>query len=102
MQHQKIILIPPTHEQTPPSFHVEGSLAEAFLGFLKDKGIEAWQPPEVLEKKGPDDRRTVEIAIEAETPLPQLEALMEEFLASGEATDGSLPSTGISTKTEDY
>jgi hypothetical protein len=83
MQNQKIVLFPPTHEQTPPTFHVEGSLADPFLSFLKDKGVEAWQPPEVLEKRGPDDLRTVEIAVEAETPMHLLESLMEEFLNSG-------------------
>lgn len=82
MQKQKIILLPPTHEQTLPTFHVEGSLADAFLAFLKKKGVDAWQPPEVLEKRGPDDRRTVEVAVEAETPMNMLEDLMEEFLAS--------------------
>ena len=89
MQKQKIILIPPTHEQTPPSFHVEGSLAKRFLAFLKSRGVEAWQPPEVLEKTGPDALQTVEIAVEAETPLPRLEALMEEFLAAEGASENS-------------
>jgi hypothetical protein len=98
MQNQKIILIPPTHEQTPPSFHVEGSLAEAFLAYLKCRGIEAWQPPEVLEKTGPDNLRIVEIAVEAETPLPHLQALMDEFLGVGSST----PAAGISGKSEDY
>jgi hypothetical protein len=83
MQSQKIVLFPPTHEQTLPSFHVEGSLAEPFLEFLRARGLEAWQPPEILEKTGPDALRTVEILMEAETPLPRLEALMNEFLARG-------------------
>lgn len=87
MQKQKIILLPPTHEQTLPSFHVEGSLADAFQVFLKNRGVEAWQPPEVLEKRGSDHLRTVEIAVEAGTPMNQLQGLMEEFLDSEAAEE---------------
>jgi len=82
MQKQKIILLPPNHEQTLPSYHVEGSLADVFLAFLKSKGVEAWQPPEVLEKRGPDALQTVEIGVEAETSMKLLQELMDEFLAS--------------------
>jgi hypothetical protein len=102
MQNQKIILLPPTHEQTPPSFHVEGSLAERFLAFLKSRGVEAWQPPEVLEKTGPDAQQTVEIAVEPETPLPHLETLMKEFLGAKREADPSVPDVGNSGKSEDY
>jgi len=77
---EKIILIPPTHEQTTPSFHVEGSLAEQFIGFLKSRGIEAWQPPEKLDTRGADTRRIIEIEIEAGTEMSFLENLRREFL----------------------
>lgn len=80
MQTEDIILIPPTHEQSTPAFHVEGSLAAPFLEFLKENGVESWQPPEVLEKDGPDDEKVVEITIEADTPVDFLEDLMAEFL----------------------
>lgn len=81
MQSQKILLFPPTHEQTTPCFHVERCLALPFLAFLRSKGLDAWQPPEVLEKRGPDDEKVVEISVEANTPQPLLEGLREEFLA---------------------
>lgn len=81
MQPEKIILLPPTHEQSTPSFHVEGSLADSFLEFLKTKGITAWQPPEKLDKQGPDNRRIVEIEIEANTSPAMLEGLIREFLS---------------------
>jgi hypothetical protein len=81
MNAKPIIVIPPTHEQTTPSFHIEGGLAAAFLEFLKTKGITAWQPPEKLETKGEDHRSIVEVEIEAGTPLSKLEALAEAFLS---------------------
>lgn len=84
MQPEKIILLPPTHEQSTPSFHVEGSLAESFLSFLERKNITAWQPLEKLEKRGPDDRHLVEITIEADTSTALLEGLIKEFLAQPE------------------
>ncbi len=80
MQPEKIILLPPTHEQSTPSFHVEGTLADSFLAFLKTHNITAWQPPEKLEKRGPDNRRIVEIEIEADTPPAMLEGLIKKFL----------------------
>lgn len=80
MQHEELILIPPTHEQSLPSFHVAGNLAEPFIAFLRDKGISAWEPPLALDKKGPDSRRVVEIEVEADTPLDMLEGLIGEFL----------------------
>ncbi len=81
MQPQKIILIPPTHEQSAPSFHVEGSQAGAFLEFLAGKGITAWQPPDIVGKRGPDHLPIVEIEIEAGTSPNRLEGLIGEFLA---------------------
>lgn len=81
-QPERIILLPPTHEQTTPSFHVEGGLAEDFVTFLKLKGHSPWQPPETLDKKGPDGRQLVEVTLEANTPLSALEQLQKEFLAT--------------------
>ncbi len=80
MQPQKIILIPPTHEQSTPSFHVEGSQANAFLAFLESKGITAWQPPEIMGKRGPDHQQIVEIEIEAGTSPDLLDDLIGAFL----------------------
>lgn len=80
MQSANLLLIPPTHEQSTPSFHVAGSLAADFLAFLKKNGITAWQPPETLDLKGPDAQRVVEIEIEADTPLDFLEGLISKFL----------------------
>lgn len=80
MQTQKIVLFPPTHEQSLPTFHVERTLALAFLCFLRNKVLDAWQPPEVLDKQGPDQRNVVEISVEANVPLRLLEGLMAEFL----------------------
>jgi hypothetical protein len=78
-QQKQILLFPPTHEKSTPSFHVEGSLAEEFLGFLKNYDVPLWQPPEKLEKCGPDDHSLVEVTVEADTPLPLLERLLQDF-----------------------
>lgn len=83
MQPEHIVVIPPTHEQSTPSFHVESSLAQPFLAFLKSKGIVAWQPPAQLEKSGPDNRCIIEIEVEAGTPETFLESLVTEFLERG-------------------
>jgi len=79
-QPQKLILLPPTHEQSTPSFHVTETLAPPFLDFLRQHGITAWQPPKMLEKQGPEADHIVEIEIEADTPVIRLETLAEEFL----------------------
>src|SRR4051812_29436739 len=60
MQSQPIILIPPTHEQSLFSFHVEESPAEGFVDFLKQKGFVLWRPPTEQEKTGPDGRKVIE------------------------------------------
>jgi len=59
---------------------VDGGLAAAFLEFLRQNGITAWQPPEKLDKKGGDKRSIVEIEIEAGTASRDLESLANEFL----------------------
>jgi len=82
MQPEPIILLPATHEQSTPSFHVEGSRSRAFIDFLHRKGVDAWQPPEQLEKFGPDQCRLVEIEIAVGTSEEFLEGLIVEFLAS--------------------
>ena len=85
MQPEKIILLPPTHEQSTPTYHVEGQLSSAFIEFLEHKGVSIWQPPVVLEKRGPGDHPIVEIEIEAGTSVTMLEGLIPEFLESDQA-----------------
>jgi hypothetical protein len=82
MQPERIVLFPPTHEQTTPSYHVEGNIAPAFIEFLEYKGVTIWQPPQVLEKRGPGGHPIVEIEIKAGTPVEMLENLIGEFLAT--------------------
>lgn len=84
-QPERLIVLPPTHEQSTPSYHVVKGLAAPFLAFLKTKGVTAWQPPEVLEKHGPGSDQIVEIEIEAGTPVSRLEAYMHEFLEKEKA-----------------
>lgn len=80
IQRQPVILLPPTHEQSNPSFHVQGSLAKDFIRFLGKHDISAWEPVSKIPKLGTDHKRIVEIDIESDTPTDKLEALIKEFL----------------------
>lgn len=82
MQPERIILLPPTHEQSLPTFHVIGPISEDFLKFLEEKAVQVVQPPEVLEKRGPGDHPIVEIEVESGTAVAMLEGLIPEFLAT--------------------
>jgi len=76
MQPEKIVLIPPTHEISTPSFHVVEELLESFVNSLKESGIQISQPPVPLsEKDGLWDVR-----VEADTPVSRLEDLMHRFM----------------------
>jgi hypothetical protein len=80
MQPEPIVLIPPTHEQSTPSFHVEDALFEPFIEFLESRGVRIAEEPEVLGRMGPHGSPLHEIEVEAGTPLPRLESLQREFL----------------------
>ncbi len=80
-QPEPIVLFPTTHEQENPTFHVEASLAEAFIEFLAQHGLQTWEPPQKLDKTGPDHRRILEVRMEAETSQDDLERLLREFQA---------------------
>jgi hypothetical protein len=80
-QPEPIVLFPTTHEQENPTFHVEASVADAFLEFLKEKGFSAWEPPQKIEKIGPDHRRVIELKLEPETSQDSLEDLLGQFLS---------------------
>jgi len=79
MQPEQIILLPPTHEQSNPSFHIAATIADAFLSFVSEKNIPTWRTPLQLEKTGPDGQRLVEVEVEAGTPVASLEKLMNDF-----------------------
>lgn len=79
MQPEPIILFPTTHEQSNPTFHVEATQFDAFLAFLQRKGLQAWEPPQRLEKLGPDQKHIIEVQLNAETPENYLETLLKEF-----------------------
>lgn len=79
-QRQPIVLIPPTHEQSTPSFHVRSDLLPPFLAFLAENGVNVTQPPESTGQSGPGDASLAEIEIEANTPEERLESLKAQFL----------------------
>ncbi|MDX2081665.1 MAG: hypothetical protein SFU53_12855 [Terrimicrobiaceae bacterium] len=79
-QLQKAILLPPTHEQSTPSFHVASGLADRFQAFLADHGLTPWEPPEVLDKPAAAGGPVVEFRVPADTPQDGLEKILKEFL----------------------
>jgi hypothetical protein len=79
MPSQRIVLLPPTHEQSLPTFHVEESLLEGFLEFLKARGFKLGQPPEALGRLDKGGVPFVEVELEANTPMPDLERALQDF-----------------------
>ncbi len=87
-QPEKIVLIPPTHEQSVFSFHVEESLMPSFQEFLRGKGLTPWRPPVTLEnKQGPDGSQIIQIDFETDKKQSELEALAAEFLRASNAAE---------------
>ncbi len=84
-QTEEIVLIPPTHEQSVYSFHVEEELVEPFLAFLQSHGMTPWRPPEDQNKTGPHGHRIVQVEVDTETSQGTLEGLVQMFLADKEA-----------------
>lgn len=83
-QVEPIVLIPPTHEQSTPSFHVQAALLKRFADFLRERGVNIVQPPEATGQTGPQAAPLAELEIESGTPLDELERLRGEFLAQAE------------------
>lgn len=77
----KILLIPPTHEQSNPSVHVPAAEAKRFVDYLRGRGIPLARGSDALEPIA--GRDIVEIEIEAgETPLAEIETAIESFKQS--------------------
>ncbi len=79
-QPQKIILIPPNHEQSWPSFHVEEALLEPLLAHLKANGIEPMQEPEPLGNLGPKGNSLFEVEVSDDCKVEQLEEVLSSFI----------------------
>jgi hypothetical protein len=82
MQSERIIIIPPTHEQSVFSFHVERDLADPFLRYLESKDLTPWRPPTAQPKTGPNGHEVTQIQIDVETVMPEasLRQLVADFL----------------------
>ncbi|HEY1082795.1 MAG TPA: hypothetical protein VGE29_11060 [Prosthecobacter sp.] len=80
MDTDPIILIPPTHEQSVYSFHVEEPLVTRFVEFLAQKGLSPWRPPVPLEKTGPNDEPLIQVDVESPATQAMMEDLKREFL----------------------
>ena len=79
-QTDSIILIPPTHEQSIYSFHIEEPLVTRFVEFLGQKGLKPWRPPVPLEKAGPNGEPLIEVDVESPSTQAMMEQLITEFL----------------------
>lgn len=75
-----INLIPPTHEQSVFTFHVEESLTTRFLEHLMLKGLTPWRPPVPLEKDAPDGEQIIQIEVETTATEAMLQDLINAFL----------------------
>jgi len=80
MQPTRIVVIPPTHEQSVFSFHVEQGLTKPFLRHLDSQGLTPWRSPTVEEKTGPDGRPVTQIDVDTDLSEAKLEQMVEEFL----------------------
>lgn len=81
MQTSPIIVIPPTHEQSLYSFHVEAPQVTSFLEFLASKGITPWRPPVPLDKTAPDGQQEIQIEIDSESSQNTVQGWVDEFLS---------------------
>ncbi len=79
---EKIVFLPPAGGQANPSFHVAPELSEAFIAFLKERGISPWLPPEDREKPEVEGIQIIEIKPDPETSIADLEAMGGEFMGS--------------------
>ncbi len=75
-----IILIPPTHEQSVHSFHIEEPLLSRFLEFLSGKGLSPWKPPVELDKNSENGEPLIQVDVESKSTPAMMEDLKKEFL----------------------
>lgn len=75
-----ITLIPPTHEQSIFTFHVEEALLPRFLEYLRQKELSPWRPPVPLEKTDPQGATLIQVEVETPATQAMLQDLVDEFL----------------------
>lgn len=75
-----ITLIPPTHEQSVFTFHVEESRVTRFVEFLEQKGLAPWRPPVALEKEDPAGDSLIQVEVESTSTQEMMQNLVDEFL----------------------
>jgi len=79
MQTENIVLFPPTHEQSLPSFHVQADLAGSFTAYLQKQGFELAEPNRALGVQGSHDG-LVEVLVSEGTSPALLETARKDFL----------------------
>lgn len=80
LQPERIILIPPNHEQSWPSFHVEEELLAPLLAHLKTHHISLAQEPEPLGHLGPEAHNLYEVEVSDDYSEEELEKILSNFL----------------------
>jgi hypothetical protein len=79
MQHEKIILLPTTHESLP-SFNVQRELLSSFLDHLAKSGIQVVEPPEAQGEPKQGAVSVVGVDVPEDTPIDRLQEVLDEFL----------------------
>jgi hypothetical protein len=82
LQPERIIFLPPNHEQSWPSFHVEEELLSSLLAHLKTHQIELTQEPELLGHLGPEAHNLYEVKVSDDHSEDELEDVLSSFLDS--------------------
>lgn len=80
LQPERIILLPPNHEQSWPSFHVEEELLPSLLSHLETHHIELAQEPELLGHLGPKAHNLYEVKVSDDYSEEELEEVLSSFL----------------------
>lgn len=76
MQSENIVLIPPTHEISTPSFHVVQPLCGPLIARLEANGLHITEEPRPV---GPGSESLIEVRVEADSPMEKLEKLLAEI-----------------------
>lgn len=82
-----ITLIPPDHEQSVFTFHVEEPLVHRFIEHLAHKGLVPWRPPVNVEKAAPDGEPLIQVEVDTASTEEMLQDLINEFLGKNEGVD---------------
>jgi hypothetical protein len=76
MHCEDIVLIPPTHEISTPSFHVPRTLCASLIARLEANGLSIAEEPRPV---GVESDSLIEVRVKAGSPMDRLEELLTMF-----------------------